>query len=178
MNELTLALNSDYTPMAFLKWERAMVLLCENKVSVLEAYDTKFIHTSQAVFPMPAVVVFKKYARKKKRVIKFSREGIWLRDRGVCQYCGKPVDRDRYTYDHVNPRHKGGKTDWDNIVCACYSCNQKKGGHTLKECGMNLLRAPFKPDSLPNDLMQTIAWKKSMPKSWANWLVRSVSMEG
>lgn len=173
----TLALNADYTPIAFLSWERAMVLLCENKVSILEAYPDKVIHTTQAEFPFPAVIVFKKYARKKKRVIKFSREAIWLRDRGICQYCGKPVDRAKYTYDHVTPRHKGGKTDWNNIVCACYSCNQRKGGISLKESGMTLLRVPFKPDSLPNDLMQTIGWNKKMPKSWATWLLRSVPVE-
>lgn len=173
----TLALNADYSPMAFLNWERAMVLLCEGKVSVVEEYSDKVIHTTTTTFPVPSVIVFKKFARKRKRVIKFSRENIWLRDKGVCQYCGKFVDREKYTYDHVNPRHKGGKTDWDNIVCACYSCNQKKGGKTLKESGMTLLRAPFKPTELPIDLMQTIKWTKSMPTSWASWLLRSVPVE-
>ena len=170
----TLVLNADYTPMAFIDWQRAMVLFYEGKVNIVENYPDRTVHSAQAEYPVPCVVQFKKFTSKRKRVIKFSRENIWLRDRGSCQYCGVFVDRQKYTYDHVKPRTKGGKTEWTNIVCCCYACNQKKAGRTPAQAGMVLSRKPVKPTELPIDLMQTIEWKPGMPSSWTSWLFRSI----
>ena len=52
-------------------------------------------------------------------------------------------------YDHVVPRVRGGKTEWENIVTSCYGCNDRKGSRTPEEAGMKLLRKPIKPKSLP-----------------------------
>jgi 5-methylcytosine-specific restriction endonuclease McrA len=49
------------------------------------------------------------------------------------------------TVDHVLPRHLGGRETWDNLVTACNLCNHRKGGHTLEEAGMKLLRQPKEP---------------------------------
>jgi 5-methylcytosine-specific restriction endonuclease McrA len=39
----------------------------------------------------------------------------------------------------------GGQHRWNNVVAACGSCNHHKGGRTLKESGMKLLKAPHEP---------------------------------
>lgn len=41
-----------------------------------------------------------------------------------CGYCLKRTRR--LTKDHMLPRARGGETHIDNIVPACYKCNQKK----------------------------------------------------
>jgi len=42
----------------------------------------------------------------------------------------------------------GGTQTWENSVTACPSCNHHKGGRTLEEAGMHLLRKPkVPPDS-------------------------------
>lgn len=63
----------------------------------------------------------------------------------VCHYCStpnlvkevsEPVTKSKLrllaTVDHVHPRSKGGaEYDKDNLVVACYPCNQQKGGTRL-----------------------------------------------
>jgi 5-methylcytosine-specific restriction endonuclease McrA len=47
--------------------------------------------------------------------------------------------------DHVVPRHRGGEYCWENLVSACPACNRQKGGKTLQEAHMSLLRRPYEP---------------------------------
>ena len=49
------------------------------------------------------------------------------------------------TLDHVMPRHRGGGHTWENLVTACKTCNHRKGGKTLEEARLRLLRPPFEP---------------------------------
>ena len=51
------------------------------------------------------------------------------------------------TFDHLLPRSKGGKTNWDNVVTACSSCNVKKGGRLLSKSGMTLNKMPYQPST-------------------------------
>jgi len=50
--------------------------------------------------------------------------------------------------DHVEPYASGGKTDIDNLVTSCYSCNFGKAGYTLEQLGIDdpRLRPPVKDD--------------------------------
>ena len=63
------------------------------------------------------------------------------RDGGVCQLCGKPVDKSDCFYDHdgnfhtgklyptadhIVPLAKGGATTWDNVQLAHFHCNSAK----------------------------------------------------
>ena len=51
--------------------------------------------------------------------------------------------------DHVTPRSQGGQSTWENIVCACVSCNVRKGGRTPKQAHLSLIRKPEKPKRSP-----------------------------
>ena len=70
-----------------------------------------------------------------------SRRNIFLRDDYTCQYCGIK-NPDKLTLDHVKPKWQGGKDTWENLVCACFKCNSKKGGRTPEEANMTLLNQP------------------------------------
>lgn len=77
------------------------------------------------------------------------RAAIRRRDGDHCRYCGVEVAwHDRRgprggTYDHVAPY---GGNDAGNLVVACRSCNSRKGGRTLDECGLTLRPAGSKSD--------------------------------
>jgi 5-methylcytosine-specific restriction endonuclease McrA len=49
--------------------------------------------------------------------------------------------------DHVIPKHLGGDFSWENLVTACAYCNHKKGGRTLQNANMTLLKTPKPPPS-------------------------------
>ncbi len=170
MDELVLVLSAGYEPMARISWQRAITLLFGGKVEVVEEYEDKTIRSVTFELKMPSVVRFLKSARGKKRAVKFSRENVYLRDKGTCQYCSLKVPRSEFTYDHVKPRNQGGQTTWDNVVVACTPCNQKKAGHTPEQAKMKLLSKPVKPSKLPDTLRLTFTWHKGMPDSWKQWL--------
>ena len=165
----TLVLDPGYQPVARVSWQRAITLLFQNKIEVVEEYEDKEIRAVTFSIKMPSVVRFLKAIRGKRRAIKFSRENVYTRDQGKCQYCNQKVPRPEATYDHVIPRAMDGKTEWDNIVIACVPCNQKKGGRTPEQAKMHLRVRPVRPKKLP-DVKVTIMWHKGMPTQWRNWL--------
>lgn len=70
-------------------------------------------------------------ARGLPRVLKLK---IWMRDGFICQYCGRlvkdinseeggPLPSYAATVDHVVPRSRGGLETPDNMVTACFRCN-------------------------------------------------------
>jgi HNH endonuclease len=65
------------------------------------------------------------------------REAIWVRDGGICQYCGRDVgDEAVYEMEHVIPISQGGNDRYDNLVCSCKECNQQKGERTPSQAGL------------------------------------------
>lgn len=71
---------------------------------------------------------------------------LFRRDQNICLYCGKQLfDRD-LTRDHIQPRSRGGKDVWLNVVTACRRCNQFKGNRTPEQAGMELLALPYTPN--------------------------------
>lgn len=166
----TLVLDTSYMPVARVHWQRAVTLLFLGKVEVVEEYESELIRSVTFSIKVPSIVRFLRALRSKKKAIKFSRENVYARDSGKCQYCGCKVPRPEATYDHVVPRAQGGTTHWENIVIACMDCNQRKGNRTPTQAGMKLLSTPVRPKKLNDNLRFTIQWHPSMPASWKDWL--------
>ncbi|MFY2765475.1 HNH endonuclease [Arenimonas sp. MALMAid1274] len=70
---------------------------------------------------------------------------LFARDANLCLYCGNEFGRHSLTRDHVIPVSRGGRDVWENVVCACYHCNSRKGGRTPQQAGMPLLAVPYRP---------------------------------
>lgn len=166
----TLVLNAGFEPVSRVSWQRAMTLLFDGKVEVVEEYEDKTIRSVTFEIKMPSVIRFLKSVRMKRRGVRFSRENVYARDGGKCQYCGKKVPRNEFTYDHVTPRSQGGQTVWENVVVSCTPCNQYKAGRTPVQAGMHLAKQPARPSKLPATFKLTFTWQKGMPDSWKNWL--------
>lgn len=150
-----LVLNASFEPLHIVSWERAIQLLFQGKVEVIEESDHE-IRTVRITMKVPAVLRLLKYVplTRKKHIIRFSRPNIFLRDNNKCQYCGKQFPRSALTLDHVTPIVQGGGKSWDNIVTACKPCNQRKGGRTPAQAGMHLIRKPRQPIWLPAASLQ------------------------
>lgn len=63
------------------------------------------------------------------------------RDGYICRYCGKPTGN-MLQIDHIEPHSRGGYTEYDNLVVACYYCNARKRDKHLDDIGMELLPVP------------------------------------
>lgn len=166
----TLVLSCAYQPVDRISWQRAICLWVMDKVEILEEYEDRAVRSVSMAIKMPSVVRFLYNTRIRKGSVKFSRENVYTRDKGRCQYCGKKVSRMEATYDHVVPRRLGGQTRWDNIVISCYGCNQRKGGRTPERAGMKLITAPVKPRSLPPTFRLTFSKNTGVPASWKQYL--------
>lgn len=166
----TLVLSHAYAPVARVTWQRAMALLFDKKVEVVEEYEDWKVRSVTLEFKVPSIIRFLKKIRDRKRAIKFSRENVYQRDHGTCQYCAKKVTHSQATYDHVVPRSQNGQTRWENVVICCTPCNQKKGGRTPEQAGMKLLSIPVKPKSLPDTIRLTFLVGAKVPESWKAFL--------
>lgn len=51
---------------------------------------------------------------------------LYIRDNGMCRYCGKKLKYHQGTIDHYVPRSKGGPDDYYNLLLSCKYCNRVK----------------------------------------------------
>lgn len=164
MTAQTLLLTPWMSPHKVISWQEAIVLVFLDKVDVLEAYD-EHVASPSVRLAMPAVVRLKNPIRSVKRGVKFSRINVFTRDGFRCQYCGDKKAMRELNYDHVVPRKHGGQTVWENIVTACYPCNDKKRDRTPEQAGMRLLKKPVKPKTLPMTALPFDG--REVPEAWA-----------
>ena len=163
-----LVLNATYEPLKIVNWQKAMILLFQGKVEVVEEHEA-YVNTVRFKFRLPSVLRLIHYVRSHSQsFIRFSRENIYVRDNYSCQYCGDQFSTKGLTMDHVVPAVQGGKKTWTNIVTACISCNQKKGGRTPTQAGMKLAKKPMEPMWLPK---VTVRFSLSQaPPTWLAYL--------
>ncbi|MBX7215215.1 MAG: HNH endonuclease, partial [Thermoflexales bacterium] len=96
--------------------------------------------------PGPLVIRLLHYIRVPRNLpMPLSRRAILLRDGYTCQYCGAQPGKDALTIDHILPRSRGGRTDWENVTTACGACNRRKGNRLPDEANMRLLNPPIRP---------------------------------
>ncbi|MCG3174554.1 MAG: hypothetical protein GMKNLPBB_02799 [Myxococcota bacterium] len=165
--ERVLLLNQSYQPLTVISWRRAITLQFLGKIEVIEEYQRQIRSVSTSI-PAPAVVRLTEYVALRRRVVKFSRRNLYLRDQFTCQYCRLIFDAGDLTYDHVVPRRLGGKTEWSNVVTACRPCNSAKGGRTPEQAGMALHRPPARPHYDPRyEISMT---HPRVPEVWLNYL--------
>ncbi len=159
---MVLVVNQDFSPISVCSVQRAFLLLFLEKADLLEELEGQSLRTVSSSFPFPSVVKIKRYVNIPYRGVVMSRQNIFKRDCGKCQYCGTTKE---LTLDHVVPRSKGGKSVWTNLVTACKKCNSLKGDHSLEKIGMRLENKPIKPS-----YATFLRMNKKYQKEWAPYL--------
>jgi 5-methylcytosine-specific restriction endonuclease McrA len=143
----TLVLNTDGSPVSMLPlsvitWQDAIKYMVLDKAHVLEWHEDWIVRSARWETRVPAVIMVKEYM-KKKTSVRYSKANVFLRDNFTCQYCGKTGLNSRSaTLDHLIPSSKGGKSVWENAVCACGPCNSNKGNKS----GFKPAKMPYKPN--------------------------------
>lgn len=133
-----------YTSYDFSEWCELSELAREFEP---DAHD--WIRTVRFDIAVPRIIRLAIYDRLPQQSVKFNRRNIYARDGNHCQYCGRKYPTTDLSLDHVIPRSLGGKTSWENIVCACLKCNIRKGGRTPEMAGLHLIAPPKKPRRNP-----------------------------
>lgn len=144
MNRKVLVLNQNYEPLSVCNVKKAIILLYLGKAELIAALDGKLLRSVSVSMPFPSIVRLSVFVRVPFKKIVLSRKNILRRDSHKCQYCGRgdvPL-----TVDHVVPKARGGEETWENLVCACVRCNNKKGDRTPAESQMTLFRRPIRPN--------------------------------
>jgi 5-methylcytosine-specific restriction endonuclease McrA len=169
MSREVLVLNKGWTAVGFVSLERAIVMLFSaykdgtpkariidptrdfqqftwadwSKIKPREGENV--IRTARDSFAIPEIIFLTRYDKLPMLKANFSRRTLFRRDSNQCQYCGTRPGSEELTLDHIVPRSRGGKTTWENVVCACVGCNSKKADRTPAEAGMKLRTKPVKP---------------------------------
>jgi 5-methylcytosine-specific restriction endonuclease McrA len=173
-----LVLSKTWEPMDRISWEDAFTVLFggkdDRKAEVVEYHAARTVRSGSPggelrEWKVPSVIRFVNAMVPQVKNVRFSRENIYLRDRGCCQYCGLHVAPDDWEYEHVVPRAKGGRTTWENIVVACTACNQRKASKTPAQAGMRLLAKPAKPEKLFRR-RAILSWRHGMPEAWRSYM--------
>lgn len=175
-----LLLNADFAPVGILHWERAVGLLLDQRVRVVESYPNRVIRSPSRSLDWPAVVHLVRYARVRARP-SFHRRNVLARDGFTCQYCGVRPGQAELTLDHVVPRAQavGGRVrtaqgrdvpvhGWENVVACCKTCNFSKGARTPAEAGLTLRSVPRPPG--PQDAIRYALRRVDPPEPWQPFL--------
>lgn len=138
-----LLLNQNFEPLTTCSAKRAIIMVWTGKAEIVERTDY-CVRSVSMTFYIPSVIRLLIFVSISHHMnVQLTKQNILRRDHKTCQYCGKAEGR--MTVDHVVPRSQGGSETWENLVCACPSCNNRKGDNTLDQAGMRLIRPPRRP---------------------------------
>lgn len=151
-----------YTSYDFTDWCDLSLLAREFEP---DAHD--WIRTVRFEIAVPRIIRLAIYDRLPRQAVKFNRRNIYARDGNHCQYCNRRFPTSELSLDHVVPRSHGGTATWENIVCACVSCNIRKGGRTPSQASMRLITKPVRPRRNP---VLTIKLNDGRYESWKAFL--------
>jgi 5-methylcytosine-specific restriction endonuclease McrA len=141
----TLVLNAGYEPLAVVSFKRALILVLNQKATILAGLDSAKVRSASSEYELPTVILLQRYVRiPNARQVPVTRRGVLRRDNFHCGYCGKSAN----TIDHIMPKSRGGQDTWENLVACCLKCNNAKGDKTLSEIGWELRIKPKMPTGL------------------------------
>jgi 5-methylcytosine-specific restriction endonuclease McrA len=158
----SLVLNASYEPLSVVSARRAACLVLADMADVV-ADEGEVIRSASLTLASPVVIRLRYMVKVPyRRHAALSRRGIFARDDYRCQYCGGVAD----SIDHVVPRSRGGRHEWENVAAACRPCNLGKRDRTPDEAGMRLLR----PCRVPRTTAWVVVSVSRVPDAWMPYL--------
>ena len=129
-----LVLNADFRPLSYYplslwSWQDTIKAVFLERVNIVEEYDHA-VRSPTIEMRLPSVVSLKTFVKPSSHPA-FTRFTVFLRD--------------RFSFDHLIPRSRGGQTTWMNVVAACSGCNLRKGNLTPAEAKMWPSQMPMQP---------------------------------
>lgn len=175
-----LILNADYRPLSYFPlsiwpWQEAVKAIFRDSVTVISEYE-RTIRSPGLELKLPSVLALKEYVPMA-RSPAFTRFNVFLRDRWECQYCATEYKTNELTFDHVIPRSRGGRTNWENIVAACRCCNTAKGNKMPHEVNMYPMNEPRAPSLYELQDQGRKFPPNFLHKSWGDFLYWDTELE-
>jgi 5-methylcytosine-specific restriction endonuclease McrA len=157
-----LVLNATYEPLSVVPARRAACLILADKADLIEDDGTQ-LHSENLALPNPLVIRLRYVVKVPyHRRTALSRRAVFVRDDHRCQYCGGHAD----SIDHVMPRSRGGRNEWENVAAACRPCNLHKRDRTPDEAEMRLARVP----SAPREQAWVTVSVGRVPEAWKPYI--------
>ena len=186
MSSDCLVLNRSYTAIQVVDWQKAICLIYRDHASVVdEDYRTYsfdewkefsqlmsdspngFVRSISFKIAVPEIIVLKFYDKLPDSDVRFTRKNIYHHYGYKCCYCGSKFKDKDLNLDHVFPKSKGGRTNWENIVLSCIPCNAAKGNRTPEEANMKQFYKASKPIwrpsyalSVKTNFKAKLSWQK------------------
>lgn len=141
MTDTVLVRNACTTPLRWVSWQRAVVAVVSDQAEIVVADESRQIRSAYLSLPWPVEIQLHAYVYVKfvghggDPVDRATRRSILHRDKNACGYCGLRAE----TIDHIFPKSRGGLDTWENLISACFACNQRKRNRTPEEAGMKML---------------------------------------
>jgi 5-methylcytosine-specific restriction endonuclease McrA len=158
-----LVLNASYEPLSIVSSRRAVCLVIDEKAELIEADLVDVMRSATLTVPRPTVVRLRYMVKTPRRTVTaVSRRAVFARDEYRCQYCGGRAD----SIDHVVPKSRGGRHEWENLAAACRPCNTRKRDRTPDEAGMRLQR----PCHAPRASAWVVLGAPLVPEAWKPYL--------
>ena len=107
--------------------------------------EESYIKSTTLNVRIPKIIILAKFGKVPIKRPKLTKKSIWKRDNYTCQYTGKKIKEDEGNIDHIQPKSKGGKSDWTNLVLTCKDVNYRKGNKTPEQAGLKLIKQPTAP---------------------------------
>ncbi|HTJ25943.1 MAG TPA: HNH endonuclease [Candidatus Limnocylindria bacterium] len=171
MNDV-LVLNFTYEALNITSFQRAVKLIFSGKAEIVHRRETILKSTSYEM-RLPSIIRMLYYIKRPMQKVALTKKNVLLRDDYTCQYCGLKGER-MMTVDHVLPRSKGGPSTWENLVCACMRCNNRKNNRIPEHANMHLKRRPKAPKYIPWIRVK----RNTLPGEWHQFLfLYNVSIE-
>ena len=171
-----LLLNASMQPLNVISHRRLIVLLTKERVAFVDEAAQLAAAEAVAGRRLPQGVVIVRLLRTihvPRRLLRPNRRNLLLRDDHTCQYCGIRGEK-LMTVDHVVPKSRGGPSTWENLVCACMRCNNRKNNRTPDECNLTLKKKPRQPKYIPWIQIK----RNTLPDEWGKFLfLYNVSIE-
>ena len=190
LDQPVLVLNRLWQAVNVIGARRAFALLARGHASVVHHHDEDFrtfsmldwidfsmsnppgalletVRTPTRTLRLPRVILLTFFDKLPCKELKLTRNNVFERDKNTCQYCSRGMTREKLNLDHVIPRHYGGKTTWENIVCSCIKCNTRKANRLPHEAHMRLIRKPVRPKWRP---VISLVLGKQQHEMWKDFL--------
>jgi 5-methylcytosine-specific restriction endonuclease McrA len=159
-----LVLNFSYEVLNVTSFQRAVKLLFAGKAEMLHGRE-RVLASPTVEMRMPSIIRMLYYIRRPAQKVALTKKNVLIRDDHTCQYCGSRGEK-LMTVDHVVPRSRGGSSTWENLVCACMRCNNRKNNRTPQEANMTMLRKPRHPKYIPWIQIK----RNTLPDEWGKFL--------
>ena len=176
----SLVLNADYRPLSYFPlslwcWQDSVKAVFLDRVNILCEYE-QVVRSPSFEMRLPSVIALKEYVPLERRPA-FTRFNVFLRDRFQCQYCAQSFPAEQLTFDHVQPRSRGGRTTWENVVTACQCCNLRKSNRTPRESGMQPARPAAQPTTFQLQENGRAFPPNFLHQSWGDYLYWDSELE-